>query len=48
MPYDYLWSEEEIASGNSSIIKKLLQQIKKSYQKESEFIQNLIKKQKFN
>jgi hypothetical protein len=48
MPYDYLWSEEEIATGNSSIIKKLLQQTKKAYQKESEFIQNLIKKQKFN
>jgi hypothetical protein len=46
MPYDYLWSEEEIASGNSFVIKKLLQQIKKAYYKESEYIQNQISKQK--
>ena len=31
MPYDYLWSEDEIYRGNSHIIIELLKQIKKAY-----------------
>ena len=34
MPYDYLWSEEEIYKGNSLIIIELLKQIKKAYSRE--------------
>lgn len=32
MPYDYLWSEEEISKGNGLIIRALLKQIKKAYE----------------
>lgn len=38
MPYDYLWSEDEIYKGNQQVIVELLKQIKKTYHKESEFI----------
>ncbi len=31
MPFDYLWSEEEISRGNGTIIRNLLKQIKKAY-----------------
>jgi len=31
MPYDYLWSEDEIYRGNPQIIIELLKQIKKAY-----------------
>jgi len=40
MPYDLLWSEEEINRGNGNIIRALLLQIKKVYTKESEFLKN--------
>lgn len=38
MPYDYLWSEDEIYRGNSKLIIELLKQIKKTYSKESEYL----------
>ena len=31
MPYDYLWSEEEISKGNGLVIRNLLKQIKNAY-----------------
>ena len=40
MPYDYLWSEEELSRGNGYIIRELLKQIKKSYSKETEYLNN--------
>lgn len=40
MPYDYLWSEEEISRGNGMIIRELLKHVKKAYAKETEFLQN--------
>lgn len=48
MPCDFLWCEEEIANGNSFIIKNLLEQIKKSYAKESKYIQQQINKRRLN
>jgi len=38
MPYDYLWSEDEIYRGNSKVIVDLLKQIKLAYNKESDYI----------
>lgn len=38
MPYDYLWSDDEIYKGNQQTIIELLKQIKKAYHKESEYI----------
>jgi hypothetical protein len=38
MPYDYLWSEEDIYKGNTNVIIDFLKQIKKAYNKESEHI----------
>jgi hypothetical protein len=31
MPYDYLWSEDEIGRGDGIVIRNLLKQIKKVY-----------------
>ena len=38
IPYDYLWSEDEILAGNGNVIRNLLKQIKKAYNKETESI----------
>jgi hypothetical protein len=38
MPFDYLWSEDEICQGSGTVIRGLLKQIKKAYNKESEFL----------
>jgi len=38
MPLDYLWSEDEIAKGNREIIRPLLLQIMKLYNKDKELI----------
>ncbi len=40
MPYDFLWSEEEISRGNGYVIRGLLKQIRKAYAKEIEFFIN--------
>ena len=38
MPFDYLWSEDEISRGNGAIIRPLLKQIIKVYEKEISFV----------
>lgn len=38
MPYDHLWSEDEICKGNATVIIDLLKQIKKAYNKESDYL----------
>jgi hypothetical protein len=32
MPYDFLWSEEELSKGNGGLVRDLLKQIKKAYE----------------
>ncbi len=36
MPFDYLWCEDEISRGEGQVIKSLLKQIKKAYNKNSD------------
>ena len=38
MPYEYLWSEDDIYKGSPTLIVELLKQIKRAYNKESEYI----------
>ena len=38
MPFEYLWCEEEIYRGNGAVIRGLLSDIKKTYTKETDFL----------